>query len=529
MTSLRSRTPRQVIPRWRPWQATAALGEAGSGRVRLEAQDESLRSAEAVTLSAQLYEAGPSLGRASEFLGASLSFDEHPSQASEVAKSLLVATDVPTLMRELALHVTELDSTRERRARIVKAIDSPARIHQLKGILMREPRNAVRWVDLGREYATLNQLDQANHSLRIARLLAPHDRFVLRSTAALLAKQKRYDEAIRHLTHDGIHRSDPWIFAAYVAVADLAGEKPRNLSVALDMVEDNGMSPLSTSELGAAIGTLEYAAGSSRRARRLFRASLRMPTENSLAQVVWQEDEANEPTLTPVNETIARPFEAEARFAALELNWDESASAARQWFVDQPFSRDAATFSSWAACEGEEWKEAGDIARRWLQSNPDDATLLNNLAFACANDFDLDNAVNELVKARALKPSAEERATLTATEGFVLYRAGHPELGRERYALAIRSFQRLQMREHAAKAALMIAKEELLAQAVEAVEAVRRARHLSANVDEPDVCDLIRKVEELSVESPDLRPALGAATKRTNMAGLDSETPEQLI
>jgi hypothetical protein len=83
---------------------------------------------------------------------------------------------------------------------------------------------------------------------------------------------------------------------------------------------------------------------------------------------------------------------------------------------------------------------------------------------------------------------------LAATEGLTLYRAGFSELGRQRYETAIRIFQRAKSRPLAARAAAMVAREEIMIDSPDAVDCMKRARRLVQGVSDPSI---VRRVELL--------------------------------
>jgi hypothetical protein len=86
---------------------------------------------------------------------------------------------------------------------------------------------------------------------------------------------------------ESVVREDPWLLAAEVAVASVAGRRPMFVRQGRKVLESGRLPALQTAKLASAIATLEMTAGDTRSARRLFRESLVDPTDNSLAQAGW--------------------------------------------------------------------------------------------------------------------------------------------------------------------------------------------------------------------------------------------------
>lgn len=476
MTAVGSRRRRQVVPRWRPWRTTASLGElAHPGPSRSAAS-----SAVHWTQQQQEFLSRPSRGRAADLLASAVVLDIDPEHVPHEAKQL--ASGRPGLLLELAAHV---DDGRQQRLDRAENLDAPSdpsqRIATLRGVVRREPRNTVRWVDLGLAYAAIGRHDKAAGALRVARNLAPHDRFVLRSSAALLAEHDGLDEAAAVLTAGST--DDPWILAALIAVTDLADRKVRGVRAATQLLDRHQGPPTKAlAELAAAVASVEYGAGSDRRARRRLRSALLDPTDNAFAQAVWLADRTTVDLDGVDEKAIPRRYEAEARQAAQELRWSDAAAAAQLWQLDQPFSTSPATFGSWVACEADDWQLARRLAGAGFRVHPSDPMILNNLALALAETGELDDAARHLKTARTVEASPRDRTVLAATEGLLLFRAGWIEQGRLRYDTAIRAFQRQQARDLAARAAVMLAREELLLHTEQAPHALERAIRLAHGV-----------------------------------------------
>ena len=117
-------------------------------------------------------------------------------------------------------------------------------------------------------------------------------------------------------------------------------------------------------------------------------------------------------------------------------------------------------------------------------------TLLNNRAFALIEVGKLQEAVETLGIARQIKDGNYGESTRAATEALLLFRSGKPEVGRRRYQDVVRIFERLNHLEDAARAALMLAREEALAATGQEEVAWKRANELIHRSSSPIVMDL---------------------------------------
>lgn len=405
------------------------------------------------------YQDSRNVGRAADLMSATTAAGLDLSDIGTEAVQVAQQSSLP-LLRELADWIVEGDQTVN--DGIPEAIDSRRRIARLKRIVVVEPRNAVRWVDLAREYLALGQADQATRAMKAALMLAPNDRFVLRSATVLFEHTGEADRALHLLATSPRISKDPWLASAAVALADHVRAEQTNARLGRRILDNVDAHPRHLTELAAALGTLEYRVGSGRRGRQLLRQSVAAPTENSLAQVVWADEQFGVCLSEEAPADVMRNFEARARQYFQLGDWKASLDAAACWLDDQPFSLSAASFASATACNACDWDYALQLARAGLTANPNDAGLMNNLAYALAEAGRLREAAKWLVSARRVKSSLATRAVLTATEGFLLFRCGQAEHGRHRYERSIEVLSRLRDTDSAAKAALMVAREEVL-------------------------------------------------------------------
>jgi hypothetical protein len=101
--------------------------------------------------------------------------------------------------------------------------------------------------------------------------------------------------------------------------------------------------------------------------------------------------------------------------------------------------------------------------------------LLNNVAFCLLSLNQVDDGAKYLAKISLARLKPSQRSTYLATSGLLAYRRGRTEEGRQLYGEAINETRDPVNR---ALAAIMMAREEVLASQPQAWEAVARAHDL---------------------------------------------------
>ena len=160
-------------------------------------------------------------------------------------------------------------------------------IHAAKRTVGRFGNNAVLFTELARLYLTLGNEKRAIRNVEIALALAPDNRYILRSAARTFAHCGDTERGFELLMRSPRVRRDPWLTSAALAMAGVIGRSSRVMKAATGLLKNGDFAALSLAELRAGVGSVELLAGNQRRAKRLLRASLEQPTDNSLAQVEW--------------------------------------------------------------------------------------------------------------------------------------------------------------------------------------------------------------------------------------------------
>ena len=490
MTAEEANKDRKVIPRWRPWRLARTLGEtmpAVSAALPLVPLTD-------IFAAATDWRAKGGDMRAAELVSTALTSQTASCDTLKAATELMSSNSALPLQRAAAamlLSDEDLDKNvplSEIRANSIDVVVVRSRIATLRRHLVERPNNALTWTDLAREYLVVGQDARAERALRNALAIAPYNRFVVRSAVFFYHHVRDPDRAIATLQKAAFER-DPWLFAARVTMPHSKAPSTRLARQALDNFDS---APWHLGELAAAIATREIEGGGDKLAKKLMRKALVDPTENVLAQAEWAKRHGVESNSNL--ELSKAPFEARARRAANEQRWKDAADSALTWLVDQPFSVDAAGFASVYALECENFELAEQISSVGLSANPGNVALLNNRAFAKASGWKINDAARDLASIDYRSTSKRERGYILATSGFILYRGGDEERGRNYYETAIKSFISLGLIDSAARAAVNLAAEDRRVASEHAASSQKRAKQLVDQSQEGLVRDAWRRL-----------------------------------
>lgn len=478
MTAQQKQVDRKVVPRWHSLSAAARQGEFTSLRERQteptfpsEVRDQSLRHR------IRDWEHHRSPAFAADLVAAALVLGSS-DEALEAARYLAEADSAP-LGRKLARRLLGEEVGALFRGDDIDAFDSDEarlRIQEVKKALVLDPRTALLWGELARWYAAIGQKPKASESMGIALALTPDDRFLLRSAARLDLHLDDPERAHRLLTRSELTRFDPWLAAAEVAIAPLAGKRSRFMRQARKLLASGQFRPIAVSELASALATEELGSGSLRNARRLFRASLDHPTENAVAQAEWASRRGGGFEFDQEFLNVEDSYEARAQFFAQRGDVDRALQSTWGWLREQPFASVPAIFGSYEAAIVRRYEDSIRFAKAGLVANPSEFLLRNNLVFALASSERLDEAGEHLALIDPTRLDEEQRVVFEATTGLLAFRRGDAETGRRFYAEAINRAQDPAQR---AIAAILWAREEIVARTPNVGVARREAKRFA--------------------------------------------------
>lgn len=419
---------RHVVPRWRSPDESVRAGELTTPRpsVRKEQLEHQ------------------ALIRKRAFQQASGSGEPAIEEALELYVAAVAASD-SALEEEAATYLLEHEQVSESLRTAVSRFGDRERASPPLGAssvvalarlrIRDEPRDVLAWTELARGRLLMGNESEAAKALRVARQLAPTNRYVTRASARLFVHRHEPDRAHQLVVSHPRLRSDPWLQATEIACAQMAEESPRMVGAARSAVLWDDRDPKEVSELAAALATLEFSAGSEGRARDFIGRAVAGEHDNALAQAQdLHRRGLRVPSKRLEAAVLTHPlgFEARAQRAYADGAWSVAWQSGNEWMSDQAFSSMPARFLSLVAIVGlADPEQSLQVAERGLEANPEHLILINNAAFAQLVLGDLANATAALNRAGPLAASAPaaERAALTATHGLLAYRIGHVDAG----------------------------------------------------------------------------------------------------
>ncbi|MHA7220373.1 tetratricopeptide repeat protein [Arthrobacter sp. MDT1-48-3] len=502
---------RQLVPRWRTFKDSAALGELASAkRDRLDGP--SPADLEAISK----FEESPGLHTASDALGIAASVD-NPEFLLPVVRFVEESHLATPLITDLAA------SVRRRITKEAVSLSNPwanlserqSAIQQIRAELRMFPRNPTRWVDLALAQTLIGQVERAERSLRTAVSLAPLNRFVLRSAVRFFLHIDD-PESAQQVIHGARNSSDPWLLAAELATDEAAGDKPHSMRTALTVLTSDNFSTWTVSELACTVAHFEFNEGNQKRGRKILGQATAEPTENAAAQIEFESQRGG--FSTPQSFQLPYgSYEATAIKASGRHDWKVAIEAGQKWQRDQPFAVEPAMFLSYVASVGaEDYVAAEEAAALGRIANPRDPILANNLVFAIANQ-NKSVDVDEIFSHSAPPRDASEEAVHLATRGLVSFREGRADLGREYYQRATRQSLDLGLREQAAIAASYWAREEALISSQVASDIWSVANNLAEETNKRDAKLILSRV--LGAVSGRRDSSLGVVQTRSSIDG----------
>lgn len=457
MAGFNSNKNRKVIPRWRTFDETLKLGELGSYSPPRSHKKVAVDFLFSKVIDWQKHRTKV---HAAELVGAAIVLGRE-SECEEAANFLL-QDDVSSSLwvRELASRALRSQSTDQSSNSPEVRPELPdekilySQVRSLRQLVRTEPRDAISWVDLSRLYATLGLRDRAERCMTIALQLSKNNRFILRSASCLWVSLDDPGKAHDIVKRTAITRYDPWLLAAEVALSELAGRKPHFINSARKILSNENIDPRHISELASALATLESGDGNAKTSKRLFKESLRDPTENSIAQAVWISKHRHlSLDITNISFDKQKTFEANYWNSYYKKNyekkWERAVEACELWRADQPFSEEPYILGSYVLLTAlDKYEQGKELAEKGLGIKKAELALQNNIAFAHINSGNIAEAEKTLSKINDKNISDRYSvAVLKATQGLLAFRTDEIEKGRKLYLEVRNEAQKLKDKE----------------------------------------------------------------------------------
>lgn len=487
MAGILEKFNRNVIPRWRTFAAAIQRRElALPFKGRQPTEDSLLDQREA-------WEHHRTIWHATDLLGTAVAVGKG-EQVKDVAKFIIEHQDAPQPAKRMALRLIASQNAALTESNVPALVsDIKVDISAKRKSLNDDPRNAIQWLGLARDYTIVGLRERAERAIKIALNLNNHNRFILRSAARFYIHDRQPDRASEILRAAPSAKTDPWLIAAEIATAESSGGASRLVDIGRKILRAGTHEPFQTAELASAIATLELVNGKARMARDLFRTSLIEPTENSLAQAEWALDKVKGLELNVQDyEKTAGKYEAAAWDYFGKGSWELSLANAKAWLADQPFSSRPAMLASYVAiCMQEKYAEGIAILNESLRANRDNHILLNNLAFGLAVSGQPERAAKTLSILDIENIDKRDRVSLIATQGLIEYRKGNAFTGRSKYYEALKLATDLRDETLRVRALIFFAQEEVIAKTPDAEQAAGLALKAAEGYGEPQIRTLL--------------------------------------
>jgi len=446
---------RRVIPNWRDYKRTLQLGELSQSNklaepivLNIDRSIEDWRQEKNIGTAADLINSAfvsgiqnPEVKHAIELIKT----NQKKASSSLLGLIRIIELDNPTqaVISNNSLLEIDVDTVNEFQAFINNKSFHKV-INKTKKRSRNELRNPIIWVELARLYTMRGHEHKAENAIVTALHLAPNNRFVLRSATRFFIHKEKFDKALFYLRKAEGLKSDPWLISAHIATSSIMGRFSPLIKEGKSLLSSNNFSDYELTELSSSLGTLEFKDGSFKKAKDFFEKSMRMPNDNSLAQLEWVSKDEQRLKINPFQfDKVINPFEARALESYERGNWKDAFYNSIKWFLDMPFSKRPALLGSYIAGSLLKDKNAAIIlCQVGLQANPNDPTLLNNMVYNLAtseNDQMLDTYVRQMMEIDIKGLPNESKITFQATLGLVSLKRGEFELGMEMYKVAIQN------------------------------------------------------------------------------------------
>lgn len=446
---------RRVIPNWRDFKRTLQLGELGQSNksvtpivmdILRPLQDwseiKNMGSAADLINAAFVSDiTNPTVNEAIQYVNTNQ--DKASSSLLGLIKKIESNTDTPTVLPNNSILEIDVDTINEFQAFINNRSFHKV-INRTKNKSKTELRNPIVWVELARLYTMRGHEHKAENAILAALHLAPNNRFVLRSATRFFIHKEKFDKALYYLRKAESLKNDPWLISAHIATSSIIGRFSPLIKNGLRLVNSNNYSDYDLTELTSSLGTLEFKDGSFKKAKGFFERSMKMPNDNSLAQLEWVSKDEHRLQINPFNyDKVINPFEARALELYERGDWKNAFYNSIKWFLDMPYSKRPVLLGSYIADSLLQDKHAAIIlCEVGLQANPHDPTLLNNMVYSLAasdTTDKLDYYVRQMMEVDIHSLPDESKIIYQATLGLVALKRGETEFGVNLYKQAIKN------------------------------------------------------------------------------------------
>lgn len=492
MSVIRDQSQRRILPRWRiSSEAVRSAELTDLIPSKILVIDNGTHLPEAL----HAFQKQPSIGSAADLISAASMANETAATAEAAAFVLAHEDTAPRTLVGLARSLTQEAGHADSGSPEINVasnfhLDSKA-VARTRELLRLHSDNPLLWSDMARHYASCGSRREASRCMQVALQLAPNHRWILRTTVRFLVHRGDSIAAHRMLVQHPRTSKDPWLLAAELATAQVAGRPPRFWRQANDVLRWDRAAPLHLSELATAVGMFELEGGAAKKARKLVEKGLRDPTENALAQVSWAWQNKHLSGISNLDELVRQndsAFEAAFRLKLTAGDLLAAKEEGERWALDEPFAARPMAGLAFIASVFDDYAATVELEKQTRRIDREiDSTLELNSIFALLSSGMLTSEKDaQKIKAihdkLVISAKGEGAFHALANLGLWHYRFGDPEIGRLLYQQSIAIAEKSGPLEGAALAASFAARETILA-------------------GQPDVLDILDKAKALATRS----------------------------
>lgn len=497
---LRDKTHRRIVPRWRP---SSSAPSSSDFAVLKKPVARSTQSPDLAGTALRAFAEDRSIGTASEALAEALLTRDEGAARDAATYILQNASEAPAPLVRMA---------RENSGGSLVQVSTPfVDVARARALLKLSPRNAAIWADMARHYASEGNKHQALRCMNTALQLAPDHRWMLRTASRFLVHQQDYAAAHRLLANHPRTKNDPWLMAAELACAHVAGKAPKFWKAGNDALRYDRFSSTHISELATAIGMMELESGNRKQAKKLVQRGLLSPTENTLAQVIWAKESKHLgdglPKLDSLVGARGDAFEAAYKLRLRRGDVQDALTACQRWMADEPFAARPKLESTYVASLLDDYAMIFRTAKAALKTDGRLSVGMElNLMFAEISAGRIDaRDPGQLLKALSRLKTLREIGGPVAVHAhanlaLLSYRSGNPTMGREMYREAIEMARKIDGSESAALAATFAAREAILTGAEDGPAQLASAIELAQRAGSEPCLFYTRKLQALAIE-----------------------------
>ncbi|MDM4772868.1 hypothetical protein [Solimonas sp. SE-A11] len=433
---------RRMIPKWRP--VAKSLQSPEVAPLKPKPVDVPRPNAEEFEIAQMQFEKNPTAGHFGDLLAFSV-FPECVPAVRDIAKAAISkGVSLSSAQRAIA-GIVAADADIE--------VEPPLCLEDKKNpfsellqdhrrLLKANPENPLLLLDFAQLQLAGGNTKSAEKSLRLAQGMLPDHPLVLRTVARFLVHvDKKYRAHALIASHPST-KLNPWLMASELALADVAGVKPKFYGAAKKVIDSGRFPDRHIAELAAAISSHQLSAGHPKEARRSFTKAVLAPNDNVAAQIVTDQRDLNISLNTQgLIQVIEATHEANALVAASRGQHSAAIKSAQAWLCEEPFSSRPAQFLSSVYVYNEDPQRALEVAKVGLRADPNEVGLLINACYLHALLGDLEASAAAGRRAVQLDRNLA-LPFIYSTYGMLSILAGDYEHGESLYRDAMHDFER---------------------------------------------------------------------------------------